>query len=195
MFQAAVRAHSVRGFDDRRSVGIGRVLSGGNAPATAGASRTGAQKRDVSRSPSRSTSQRSDVSALPTPGTALRKPRPWTALSAPMRRAIARKMSPSQIRKIRKAIGFSQEQLARLLWVTYSTINRWEAGRAAPFGLHLRILLLLKEKISNPAFRATLRDPRSADPSFLLYRLLDFSYADRSSRRSFPAKAKPRRRG
>ncbi|MGH9690345.1 MAG: helix-turn-helix domain-containing protein [Candidatus Acidiferrales bacterium] len=101
-----------------------------------------------------------------------------------MRRVIARKMSPSQIRKIRKAIGFSQEQLARLLWVTYSTINRWEAGRAAPSGLHLRILLLLKKETSNPVIRATLRDPRSADPSFLLYRLLESSYGERSRRRS-----------
>ena len=54
-----------------------------------------------------------------------------------------RNMTPSRVRKIRKTLGFSQEEFARTLWVTYSTINRWEAGRASPFGVHLRTAKLL----------------------------------------------------
>ena len=66
---------------------------------------------------------------------------------------IETKISAEGIRKIRKAMGFSQEEFARFLWVTYSTLNRWEARRAVPFGMHLQILILLREKIYNPSFR------------------------------------------
>src|ERR1700691_59275 len=91
------------------------------------------------------------------------------------------KMSASEIRKIRKAMGFSQEEFARFLWVTYSTLNRWEARRAVPFGLHLRILTILQKNVSSPSFRAALRDPRMSDPLFLLYRLLKPLYGSSNS--------------
>jgi hypothetical protein len=66
----------------------------------------------------------------------------------------------------------SQNDFAGVLWVTYSTLSRWELGRAVPFGLHLRILIHLEKQLAHPSFRATLRDPRAGDPMFLLYRLL-----------------------
>ncbi len=36
------------------------------------------------------------------------------------------------IRKIRNQLGMSQEQLARALNVSFSTVNRWENGKAKP---------------------------------------------------------------
>lgn len=36
------------------------------------------------------------------------------------------------IRNIRKQLGMSQEQLARALNVSFSTVNRWENGKAIP---------------------------------------------------------------
>lgn len=93
-----------------------------------------------------------------------------------MRLKIEAKMSAGEIRRIRKAMGFSQEEFARFLWVTYSTLNRWEARRAVPFGLHLQILTILQKDVHSPSFKATLRDPRAADPLFLLYRLLKPRY-------------------
>ncbi len=36
------------------------------------------------------------------------------------------------IRKIRKQLGMSQEQLARELKVSFSTVNRWENEKANP---------------------------------------------------------------
>lgn len=93
-----------------------------------------------------------------------------------MRRNIEIKISASGIRKIRKAMGFSQEEFARFLWVTYSTLNRWEAARAVPFGLHLQILKLLQKDLYSRSFRAALSDARAADPLFVLYRLLQPRY-------------------
>ncbi len=88
------------------------------------------------------------------------------------------KMTPARVRKIRKALGFSQEDFARTLWVTYTTINRWEAGRASPSGMHLRLLHLLEQSLTRPSFGVILRDPRVSDPMFLLYRLLEPLYGE-----------------
>lgn len=88
-------------------------------------------------------------------------------------------MTAAEVRKIRKALGFSQEDLARFLWVTFSTLNRWEAGRAVPFGMHLELLRLLKRNLSAPALKTALRDPRAADSLFLLYRLLRPLYGEK----------------
>jgi transcriptional regulator with XRE-family HTH domain len=88
-------------------------------------------------------------------------------------------MTPARVRRIRRALGFTQEEFARTLWVTYTTLNRWEAGRAAPTGMHLRILRLLEENVERPSFRAALRDPRANDPMFLLHQMLDPLYSRR----------------
>lgn len=85
-------------------------------------------------------------------------------------------MTPARVRGIRKALGFTQEEFARTLWVTYTTVNRWEAGHSAPTGMHLRILKLLEDNLGRPGFRAALRDPRAGDPMFLLHRMLEPLY-------------------
>jgi transcriptional regulator with XRE-family HTH domain len=89
-------------------------------------------------------------------------------------------MTPNQIRRIRKALGMSQHDFARVLWVTYSTLSRWELGYAVPFGLHLCILIQLKKQLTSPSIRGTLKDPRAEDPMFLLYCLLKPLYAART---------------
>jgi len=99
-----------------------------------------------------------------------------------MRRNVEIKISASEIRRIRKTMGFSQEEFARFLWVTYSTLNRWEARRAVPFGLPLQILTMLQKDMYSPSFKATLRDPRAVDPLFLLYRLLKPRYGNPQNR-------------
>ena len=100
-----------------------------------------------------------------------------------MSREITGKMPAGKIRKIRKAVGLTQEEFARFLWVTYSTLNRWEAGRAVPSGLPLRILCLLERKLSSRPFQAVLQDPRASDPTFLLYRLLHSTFGRRQPKR------------
>ena len=39
---------------------------------------------------------------------------------------------PSLVRKIRKQLGLSQEDLARELGVSFATVNRWENGQVRP---------------------------------------------------------------
>lgn len=68
-------------------------------------------------------------------------------------------ITPSRIRKIRKALSMSQHDFARVLWVTYSTLSRWELGYAVPFGLHLRILLQLEKQLGSAEFKRILEIP------------------------------------
>lgn len=50
---------------------------------------------------------------------------------------------------IRKKLGLSQEQMARLLGVSFVTVNRWEGGHSSPTGPTLDLYLAL-----NGAMRA-----------------------------------------
>jgi transcriptional regulator with XRE-family HTH domain len=46
--------------------------------------------------------------------------------------AIDRSQIGQLIRQLRLEMGLTQEQLARELGVTYSSVNRWENGRSKP---------------------------------------------------------------
>jgi len=88
-------------------------------------------------------------------------------------------MKPTRVRQIRKALGFSQQNFANILCVAWPTVSRWESGFASPSGVNLRILTILDQQLTSRTLRAALRDPRSCDPMFVLYRLLEPLYADR----------------
>lgn len=44
-----------------------------------------------------------------------------------------------KIKEIRKQLGLSQEQLAREIGVTFSTVNRWENGKTKPNNLARKV--------------------------------------------------------
>jgi DNA-binding XRE family transcriptional regulator len=88
-------------------------------------------------------------------------------------------MTPARVRRIRKALEVSQEGFAHMLWVTWTTVNRWETGAAEPYGIHLRILQLLEQRLPTRSFRSTFQDPRADDPMFVLFHLLEPLYQRR----------------
>ncbi len=86
-------------------------------------------------------------------------------------------MRPDRIRELRKALGFSQEKLAQLLGVSWTTIHRWEkAGATGPTGTAVRTLNLLEKAVRDPHFRRSLGDPRASDPMFVMHVLLQMFY-------------------
>lgn len=98
-------------------------------------------------------------------------------------------ISATEVRRLRKSMGYSQEEFARFLQVTFQTLNRWESGRNVPSGVHLGILLLLRWNLTSRSFRALLNDPQSADSTFVLYRVLQSCYgASRSNRMNLSSK-------
>jgi DNA-binding transcriptional regulator YiaG len=57
-------------------------------------------------------------------------------------------MTPKQIVRIRKAFGWTQQQLADRLGAQQSTIARWEIGQNEPRGANLKALKELAEKLT-----------------------------------------------
>lgn len=51
------------------------------------------------------------------------------------------------IRKLRTALGLTQEQFAAKAGVTYSTVNRWENGKAKPSPLALQKIEELQNEL------------------------------------------------
>lgn len=52
-------------------------------------------------------------------------------------------MDGSDVRRLRGALGLSQQAFASLLGLSFVTVNRWEGGRAVPHRLGRVLLQLL----------------------------------------------------
>lgn len=97
-------------------------------------------------------------------------------------------MTPERIRRIRKSLGYTQERLAQILGVAWTTVHRWESGSSTPTGIPARLLLLLEQRVGQPDFQAALRDARASDPMFILYSLLGNTYSAAPSARTLPGR-------
>ncbi len=62
-------------------------------------------------------------------------------------------MTGREIRELRKKLGLTQEELARLLGVGFTTVNRWENEKVQPRGQALRMLEKLKELVEEAESR------------------------------------------
>jgi transcriptional regulator with XRE-family HTH domain len=60
-------------------------------------------------------------------------------------------MTPQAIRKLRDYLQLTQEVFARILGVSFATVNRWENGRAVPTGDYARVLQTLQQLTANDA--------------------------------------------
>ena len=81
-------------------------------------------------------------------------------------------MTGERVRRLRQKLGLTQERLAQLLGVSWTTVNRWEAGASSPTGMAARLLMLLERAGHDREFVLTLNDPKSSDPLFVIYQLL-----------------------
>jgi transcriptional regulator with XRE-family HTH domain len=58
-------------------------------------------------------------------------------------------MKPEEIKSIRTRLGYSQQDLAALLGVSFATVNRWENGKAKPQKDRIeRLRSLLEDKMA-----------------------------------------------
>lgn len=57
----------------------------------------------------------------------------------------------SIVKQVRKELGLSQEQLARELSISFSTVNRWETGKSKPSQMAKELFFsFCKNKDINP---------------------------------------------
>lgn len=54
---------------------------------------------------------------------------------------------PARIRGLREALGLTQEEFARELGVSFTTVNRWENGHGKPSPLAQRQLQELLDRV------------------------------------------------
>ncbi len=52
-------------------------------------------------------------------------------------------LAPARLIAIREKLGLPQEHMARLLGVSFASVNRWEQGHTAPTGPTLDLYLAL----------------------------------------------------
>lgn len=57
------------------------------------------------------------------------------------------------VRALREALGMTQEEFARAVGVSFTTVSRWERGRGTPSPLALRRLAELRDQLSDQESR------------------------------------------
>lgn len=85
-------------------------------------------------------------------------------------------LTPRELEAIRGALGLTQEGMARLLGVSFASVNRWEGGHSSPFesvqDLYRALSAALKAGASPKAIRRAADDERGA----FLYTLFRMAY-------------------
>ncbi|MBI5236842.1 MAG: PilZ domain-containing protein [Deltaproteobacteria bacterium] len=66
-------------------------------------------------------------------------------------------MLPEKIKRLRTALGWSQERLAREVGVSFCTVNRWERGKSKPSPMAENVLKRMSEKAGEGNKRDTVR--------------------------------------
>jgi transcriptional regulator with XRE-family HTH domain len=91
-------------------------------------------------------------------------------------------LDPHRLIMIRKRLGLSQEQMARLLGVSFTSVNRWEGGHSSPAGPTLDLYLALDAAIraGNPP-QAIVQAANNERGAFL-YALFRMAYSHASGR-------------
>jgi len=78
---------------------------------------------------------------------------------------------------IRQKLGVSQEQMARLLGVSFASVNRWEGGHSSPTGPTADLYQAIDAAIRAGAAPETIRQAANSERGAFLYSLFRMAYA------------------
>lgn len=87
-----------------------------------------------------------------------------------------------QLSAIRSRLGMTQEQMARVLGVSFASVNRWEAGHSSPTGPTLDLYQALNAAIRAGNTSETIRQAANNERGAFLYSLFRMAYARRKTR-------------
>jgi len=87
-----------------------------------------------------------------------------------------------QLAGIRAWLGMTQEQMARLLGVSFASVNRWEAGHSSPTGPTLDLYQALNAAIRAGNRPEIIRQAANNERGVFLYALFRMAYARRKTR-------------
>lgn len=78
--------------------------------------------------------------------------------------------------EIRRGLGLSQEGLARLLSISFATVNRWENGHSSPTGTTLEVYRALDAALKAGKSPRQILGSEPTDPGRLLHRIFNVAY-------------------
>lgn len=91
-------------------------------------------------------------------------------------------LDPSRLIAIRSKLSLSQEQMARLVGVSFASINRWEGGHSSPSGPTRDIYLALDAAIRAGNSRQTILHAANNQRGEFLYALFRMAYSQAKGR-------------
>jgi transcriptional regulator with XRE-family HTH domain len=94
-----------------------------------------------------------------------------------------RMLEPKKLSDIRQKLRLSQEQMARLLGVSFASVNRWEAGHSSPTGPTGDLYLALDAALRAGTAPNSILQAADSERGVFLYALFRMAYA-RPRRRS-----------
>jgi DNA-binding transcriptional regulator YiaG len=94
-----------------------------------------------------------------------------------------RMLEPKKLTEIRQKLGLPQEQMARLLGVSFASINRWEGGHSSPTGPTSDLYLALDAALRTGSAPNAILQAANSERGVFLYTLFRMAYA-RPRRRS-----------
>lgn len=91
-------------------------------------------------------------------------------------------LEPKRLASIRTRLDLSQEQMARVLGVSFVSVNRWEGGHSSPTGATLDLYLAVDAAIRAGNPPAAIRQAANGERSTFLYTLFRMAYANGTRR-------------
>ena len=86
-------------------------------------------------------------------------------------------LSPDRLTAIRTRLDLSQEQMARLLGVSFASVNRWEGGHSGPTGPTVDLYQAIEAALRGGAAPETIRRAANNERGAFLYSLFRMAYA------------------
>ena len=91
-------------------------------------------------------------------------------------------LGTEQLTGIRSRLAMTQEQMARLLGVSFASVNRWEAGHSSPTGPALDLYQALNTAIRAGNAPEAIRQAANNERGTFLYALFRMAYARKKAR-------------
>jgi transcriptional regulator with XRE-family HTH domain len=91
-------------------------------------------------------------------------------------------LDANRIVAVRKRLGMSQEQMARLLGVSFTSVNRWEGGHSGPTGPFCDLYLALEAAIRAGNRPEAIRQASNSERGMFLYALFRMAYGSKGRR-------------
>ncbi len=86
-------------------------------------------------------------------------------------------LDAARLTAVRRKLALSQEQMARLLGVSFVSVNRWEGGHSGPTGPTLDLYMALDAAIRAGNAPEAIRRAANNERGAFLYALFRMAYA------------------